>query len=204
MLETEMQSEICERCWKDKRLCVCESIHPVENKFEVLVLQHPREAANPWGTARLLSLGLKKSTHRIGLSWKSLSDALGVPKEGPKPDPKQWSVLFLGTRADAKKAKSTPHSGPTKGMIILDGNWKQSKTLWWRNPWLLKVNRIVIESKEIKASKYGEYRRQPRKGCLSSIEAAGECLTQLGEPETVSQHLHGILELFLHRVDEVT
>src|SRR5204862_7870678 len=25
------------------------------------------------------------------------------------------------------------------GIVLLDGSWKEAKTLWWRNPWLLKL-----------------------------------------------------------------
>ena len=31
------------------------------------------------------------------------------------------------------------------GIVLLDGSWKEAKTLWWRNPWLLKLHRIVLD-----------------------------------------------------------
>ena len=31
------------------------------------------------------------------------------------------------------------------GVVLLDGSWSEAKTLWWRNPWLLKLRRLVLD-----------------------------------------------------------
>jgi DTW domain-containing protein YfiP len=212
--QAELDDQVCEECWKDKRICICAQMTPANNKIQVLVLQHPREAANPWGTARLTSLGLKNSVHRVGLSWRTLSVALASGKQ--KHDPKDWAVLFLGTRASApsvpqkngvtlvrkvgKEEVVVPHKN-LKGIVLLDGNWKQSKTLWWRNAWLLKLNRLLLQTPRV--SRYGEIRRQPRKGCLSTIEAASECLSLLGESEGVGKNLDRTLDTFLVKLRQL-
>ena len=30
------------------------------------------------------------------------------------------------------------------GAVLLDGSWSEAKALWWRNPWLLKLRRLVL------------------------------------------------------------
>jgi DTW domain-containing protein YfiP len=79
-----------------------------------------------------------------------------------------------------------------KGIVILDGNWKQSKTLWWRNPWLLKLKRIVLNP-EI-PSNWGSLRKQPRPECLSTIESLRFTLQHLNENSKVSEALDDIFQ----------
>ena len=31
-----------------------------------------------------------------------------------------------------------------KGIVVFDGTWAQAKTLWWRNAWVLKARRLVL------------------------------------------------------------
>jgi hypothetical protein len=142
-------------------------------------------------------LGLKNSVHLVGFSWRSLKAAL--KKEA---DPKKWAVLFVGTEKNAKKiAKDEPFAlvdrkgnpvdfSEIEGIIVLDGTWKQSKTLWWRNSWLLKLNRIILNS-DLK-SLYGDLRKEPREGLLSTIEATGLALEHLGESSKTKEHLFDI------------
>ena len=194
----------CSNCWKEVSLCICKTIQSFQTHSRILVLQHPQEAKNPLGTARLTSLTLKNSVHRVGLSWRSLSAALGEEAES-----KDWAVLFLGALKDTPKVSDKPFQILTrkgtqvspneiKGIVILDGNWKQSKTLWWRNPWLLKLKRVVLNPTE--PSMYGEVRKQPRKGCLSTIEAVAETLNHMGEKPEISKRLRS---LFARHLDQV-
>src|SRR5260370_2448148 len=82
----------CPRCRKPANLCVCDGIVPVANRVALLILQHPQEQDRALGSARLAALQLKNAVLRIGLSWPSLSKALGRPAE-----PRRWAVLYLGS-----------------------------------------------------------------------------------------------------------
>jgi DTW domain-containing protein len=186
----------CEKCWKVPSLCLCSEIQALTVHRQVLILQHPQESRNPFTTARLVSLSLPNTVHKVGLSWRSLSAALGKPTE-----PKNWAVLYVGTQKNfevsadipfqvlsPRREKLNPRS--IQGIVLLDGNWKQSKTLWWRNPWLLKLNRIFIRPTE--KSKFGKVRKEPRADCLSTLEATSETLTAMGEK--VKEPLDRLLE----------
>src|ERR1700692_3556605 len=83
----------CERCLKPLLLCICDSITPIENRVSLLILQHPQEQDRALGTARLTALHFKNAVVRIGLSWPSLSKALGRQVA----DPSRWAVLYLGS-----------------------------------------------------------------------------------------------------------
>src|SRR5947208_13668876 len=83
----------CPHCAKPLPLCICDSVTPIENRIALLILQHPQEQDRALGTARLTALHFKNAVLKIGLSWPSLSKALGRPVA----DPSRWAVLYLGS-----------------------------------------------------------------------------------------------------------
>ena len=180
--------EDCPRCGKPLTLCVCQDIQPIDNKIALLVLQHPQEQDKALGTARLTTLHFKNAVFKTGLSWPSLTKALGRAA-----DPKRWATLYLGSADPAliapgqsvvaldAKGKLLPIQemalSDIEGVIVLDGTWSQAKTLWWRNAWLLKSKRVVLDPRQ--PSLYGKLRREPRREGLSTLEAAGMLLAHL-------------------------
>jgi DTW domain-containing protein len=183
----------CSRCGKPTTLCVCDGIEPIDNRIALLILQHPQEQDRELGTARLTVLHLKHAMMKVGLSWPSLAKALGR-----EVDPKRWAVLYLGaasaatlpedrevTLVDGKGAPLPEQDralAAINGIIVLDGSWSQAKTMWWRNPWVLKCRRLALNPKQ--PSRYGKLRREPRREGLSTLEAAALALARLGrQPE---------------------
>jgi len=184
----------CPRCLKIQKLCVCEGVQPQTSLLRILILQHPQEMDKALGTARLAHLALASSKIQVGLSWPNLKAALQESA-----NTSEWAVLYLGNTKSPPSEKIfqwIPKPGkqePTKieGLVVLDGTWSQAKTLWWRNPWLLKLHRAILNPKY--PSLYQNLRRQPRKPCLSTIESVAYSLTALGEPPEISTYL---LEVF--------
>lgn len=64
-----------------------------------------------------------------------------------------------------------------EGVIVLDGTWSQAKALWWRNAWMLKCRRLILNPNS--PSRYGNLRKEPRRDALSTIEAAALLLAIL-------------------------
>ncbi len=190
--ETPAAGADCPRCRKPADLCVCDGIVPIANRIALLILQHPQEQDRALGSARLAALQLKNAVLRIGLSWPSLSKALGRPAE-----PRRWAILYLGSAkvgqlardrdvvALDRKGEAEPDQDAAlsdiEGVVVLDGTWSQAKTLWWRNPWMLKCRRVVLGPR--RPSRYGKLRREPRREGLSTIEAAAMLLGRLDRPE---------------------
>jgi hypothetical protein len=81
---------------------------------------------------------------------------------------------------------------------VLDGTWSQAKTLWWRNPWLLKLPRIAINPRE--PSMYGKLRPEPARDHVSTLEAIADVLPALGEPDTTRDNLRRLMRTMLQRV----
>lgn len=212
-------TQICPRCGKPRALCVCAAIVPIDNRVELLILQHPQEQDRELGTARLTVLNLKHAALKIGLSWPSLAKALGRPADGKhQVDPKNWAVLYLGSASPTKwpgdrellavDGKGVPLAdqdevlGAIKGIVLLDGSWSQAKTLWWRNPWVLKCRRLVLNPKH--RSRYGKLRREPRREGLSTLEAAGLALSLLGAQPEIEAALLQSFSALLERYRAIT
>src|ERR1700743_207848 len=83
----------CPHCQKPMPLCICDSVAPIDNRIALLILQHPQEQGGALGTARLTARHFKDAVVKVGLSWPSLSKALGRPVS----DPSRWAVLYFGS-----------------------------------------------------------------------------------------------------------
>jgi DTW domain-containing protein len=198
----------CPRCRKPAALCICDSVTPLDNKIAVLILQHPQEQDRALGTARLTALALKHAELQVGLSWPNLGRILRRTI-----DPQRWAVVYLGSVnatevAPARELVLVDRKGEPEprqdqalraieGIVLLDGTWSQAKALWWRNPWMLKCRRIVLNPKT--PSRYGKVRREPRRDALSTIEAAALLLSRLEQKPEIETALVDTFERMLAR-----
>jgi hypothetical protein len=197
----------CPDCHKPLPLCICDSITGIENRIALLILQHPQEQDRALGTARLLALHFTNAVLKIGLSWPSLSKALGRHVA----DPSRWAVLYLGSakvadldtdrevvaidRKGEIEANQRAILKDIEGIVLLDGTWSQAKALWWRNAWMLKCQRIILGP--AKPSAYGKLRREPRRDGLSTIEAAAMLLAALEKRPDIEATLNAGFERML-------
>jgi DTW domain-containing protein YfiP len=208
----ESQQAECPRCGKQLSLCVCDGISPIDNKVALLILQHPQEQDKTLGTARLTALHFADATLKIGLSWASLAKALGRPA-----DPQRWGILYLGS---ARAAAIAPDADVVvvdrkgeaeerqqailqslEGVVLLDGSWSQAKALWWRNPWMLKCRRVILNPQ--RPSRYGKLRREPRSDGLSTIESAAMLISRLERRAEIELALLASFDRLLARYREL-
>jgi DTW domain-containing protein YfiP len=202
----------CPRCQKPMPLCICDSIVPVENRLGILILQHPQEQDRALGTARVAALHFKNAVVKVGLSWPSLAKALGRPVQ----DQSRWAVLYLGSAKVAdfetdrdilaidRKGQAQENQRAIlkdiQGIVVIDGTWSQAKALWWRNAWLLKLQRVILGP--VKPSLYGKLRREPRSDGLSTLEATGMLLASLEKRPDIEITLNDALERMLGKYRE--
>jgi DTW domain-containing protein YfiP len=181
------------------------SPEPADNRLFVLILQHPQERKEPLSTAAATVAALRRAKLAVGLSWPNLARPLGRSA-----DPDRWAVLYLGSarpralaiageiamlgRDGEPMANPMPVLRGLEGVVVIDGTWSQAKTLWWRNPWLLKLHRLVLNPG--RPAKLGRLRREPRREALSTIEATALLLRHV-EPKP---HAADALDAALDRV----
>lgn len=200
-------AEPCPRCEKPADLCVCDVIAPVGNRTRVLILQHPQEPDKEIGSARIAKLALGNAELRVGLSWPNLKKAWGSDTI-----PSEWLVLYLGSaklkavadgplvlldKAQKPLADRDRILSKVRGVVVLDGTWAQAKTMWWRNPWLTKLQRgfLVPERRSL----YGNLRKEPRRESLSTIESIAMALDILERDPAKSELLLKPFKALLER-----
>jgi DTW domain-containing protein YfiP len=176
---------------------VCDriTIHPTTRR--ILILQHPQEQDALLGSAQILVASLPQAKLVVGLSWANLGQALGETGV----EPRHWAVLFPDREAAADQvARRGQVVEPLalRGIVVLDGTWSKAKTLWWRNPWLNKLNRMNLKPKQ--PSIYGRLRSEPRRDYVSTLESVASALTLCGESPEIEA---GLLRTFRTLVQRV-
>jgi DTW domain-containing protein YfiP len=177
---------------------VCDRIVTYPTTRRVLILQHPQEQDAVLGSAQILLASLPKAQLVVGLSWRNLGAALG--EEGI--DVRRWAVLFPDRESAGDevltRGGNVVEPAALEGIIVLDGTWSKAKTLWWRNPWLSKLNRLTL--KPTKPSIYGSLRAEPQRTYVSTLESVAAALTLCGEPPEIEVGLQRVFRTMVQRV----
>ena len=165
--------ERCYECYRPVDRCFCNQIPTIENRTDVLIFQHMRERFHPFNTARILRKALLNSNmivdHIEGLT-KILSET---------PFTNETGLLYPGH--GSQLLEELPDDERPKQLVILDGTWHHTKTLFRDIPQLQALRKVRLAPTE--PSRYG-IRREPDVLFLSTLEATVAALRFL-EPETV-------------------
>lgn len=173
---------ICSHCLRAQRTCICRLSTPIANVIEVLILQHPLEATEAKGSARLLHLSLPNSRLLIGKVFdeSQLKELLYAPSP-PGMQNKQAVLLYLDTPDDAGIAQAAPmdltQAAPEElRLVVIDGTWRKSRKMLYANPLLPSLPRLALH--DAPASQY-LIRKAHGAHQLSTLEATCYALMQL-------------------------
>ncbi|HTD04798.1 tRNA-uridine aminocarboxypropyltransferase [Undibacterium sp.] len=176
---TSSQRPICGLCLRPQRTCICQWITAIAPAVEVIILQHPMEAGNAKGTARLLHLSLAGSRILAGevFDAEALQALLHAGSRRP--------VLLYPDTPDDKALGLTP-APPLEPsllqvpsqlrLIVLDGTWRKSRKMLYLNPLLQQLPRLPL--RDPPASQY-LIRKAHGQHQLSTLEAACYALMKL-------------------------
>ncbi len=185
------RNTLCLDCYRPRAQCLCEKVIALDTRLKVVILQHPQEQLKVLNSARLAHLVLKNSRILVGLSWANFKKVAGLQE-----NPSEWGVLYLKPEEGDQGSRVAPltvfnrrklpieDTSFLRGIIALDGSWKQAKALWWRNAWLLKLNRITLNPD------HASLRPQVKSEGLSTIEAIAFVLDNLGETKDTGAALN--------------
>lgn len=176
----------CYRCWRAKILCLCNHVRPVDNRVEILFLQHPNERTMPFNTARLAHLSLPNSrlVHGLRFDGTKVVQELMARKE-------RVGILFPSN--EAKQLSEAPPDLET--LVIIDGTWREARKMIYLSPSLLEFPHYAFVPE--KPSNY-RIRKEPKDEFISTIEATVTALRAIDKDASKYQEL---LDLFDRMVD---
>jgi len=159
----------CYDCFRPRADCYCRSIPRIDNRTEVLIVQHRRERFHPFNTARIVRQALRNS-HLVADNTCNLGARLRLlPRAG---------LLYPGPAA--KLITELTADEIPQQLVILDGTWHHTKTLLREIPAIGALPRYRLVP--LAASRY-RIRRAPSATALCTLEAAIAALRIL-EPQT--------------------
>ncbi|OQR90484.1 hypothetical protein THRCLA_09327 [Thraustotheca clavata] len=185
-----MSREVCSKCTRPPCVCFCDLIPSVKMtpSFQIHCIQHPNEAK-------------RKALSSVPLLNHSLNNfTLEITKETmlPSVDTECHQVLlFPGPNAvDLQDLKCIQKLK----VVVVDGTWKEAKKLVQENSVLQALPRVIITCNN--SSLYGTLRREPKSGCVSTLEAVAQAITVLDGNDTIQQTLLGMFEKIVARQNE--
>ena len=159
----------CARCALPLRTCVCALVARVDNAVDVLVLQHPDEAAQAKGSARLLGLSLARCRVVVGEAFEpaTLRELLDGDVSGA-------ALLYP---ADTARGIGMTQTTAPRRLVVLDGTWRKSLRMLHANPLLQSLPRWELAPTA--PARYAALRKARRPGQLSTLEATCAALAHI-------------------------
>ncbi|HND54022.1 MAG TPA: tRNA-uridine aminocarboxypropyltransferase, partial [Pirellulaceae bacterium] len=159
----------CYTCFRPVATCFCHLLPSIDNRTELLIVQHRREHFHPFNTARLVHRSLRNSS-LIAAHVDRLGELVHY-KDGA-------GLLFPGPTAEL--LDDTPPDRRPRQLVVIDGTWHQAKTLLRDVPGLSRLPRFRLAPAE--PSRF-LIRKEPTAESLSTVEAVVMALRVL-EPDT--------------------
>ena len=170
----------CARCLRPAVVCWCDHVVTVPTRTHVVIVQHPAERTKAIGTGRMAAMCLPGAQVVTSKGWEASPALARLLADGGRP---AW-LLFPGP--DAIDVDSAPPPGPIT-LVVVDGTWGQATGIVRRDPLLSGLPRLAF--RPATPSEY-RIRRQPRRECLSTIEALAHVLGVLeGDPDGMGRLL---------------
>jgi hypothetical protein len=157
----------CRRCLRPEAFCVCAGLGPIPSRTRVVLLQHPREARLAICSAWLTRVALENAELHRGVRFGADARVAALLAEPGA------ALLFPGEGATSVDAIA---GAPPRILFAVDGTWLQAEKMLALNPALASLPRLTLAGHE---SGYGELRREPAEGHLSTIEAVAHALGAL-------------------------
>lgn len=166
------ERERCLECLRPAAHCLCGAISPIDHRTEIVIVQHPRERAHPFNTARIAERCLRRSRILVDRGGRLKTDTK-LPEQLAG-----FGLLYPG--ADARDLSTLSKDEMPKGLVVIDGTWHHARAMYRDIAVLRDLPKFSLPQGEVSGFKI---RRQPFEYCLSTLEAIHAAL-RLTEPDT--------------------
>ncbi len=188
---------LCLRCRRRRRTCVCSLLSPFETASRFIILMHPMEfKKEKVGTGRFSHLILKNSEVLVGVGFDDdlrlrdlLTDALY-----------ETFLLYPGVDTIDLGSDELPGRLSKRAQfVVIDGTWPCAKKMMKLSTCLHHLPRVSFRPGRVSEFKV---KQQPQPGCLSTVESIHQVLCDLNRLgiEATSPKEENLMEVFRHTV----
>jgi DTW domain-containing protein YfiP len=193
----------CRTCWQPDFSCYCAWLRPIDPGIDFVILIHPLEHKKRIATGRMSHLSLRGSRLFRGIDFSN-SDAINLMLADPA---RQCVLLYPGklsinlTHLPVERRCDWLTKGKRPTLIVMDGSWNTVAKMVRLSRNLKALPRICFTPSS--PSNF-RVRRQPDRGCYSTIEAIHHIIELLGPAcgfSTLSREHDRLLEVFDKMID---
>ncbi len=181
LLQFNSHRESCFSCFQPSFSCYCEHVKRFDPEMKFVILIHPIERRRRIATGRMTHLCLENSDLIIGEDYSDdvrVNSILSDPNYHPV-------MLYPGVGSTDISLLKTEERGPLfpkdkkLAVFVIDGTWNTARRMV-RSENLRGLQRICFTPS---APSTFRVRKQPKEGCVSTIEAVHETIELLGARE---------------------
>ncbi len=190
--------QMCYRCNRPTRHCLCKDIEPIRTHTKFVILMHPKEYKHiKNNTGRLTHLSLTNSELFVGLDFtrhNRLNAILDDPENFPL-------LLFPSSRSIPLHEVKHPDGKKRLVIILIDATWASAKPILRLSKNLHTLPKITFA--HTRKSAY-RFKKQPFPQALSTIESTHAVLEILQEAKLEnisSKELAHFLDPFHKMID---
>lgn len=175
-----MSRDTCLQCFRIQLLCLCSEITHFEIQPLIILLVHPKEFMKTIGTVRIVKLSLKSSIMIRGRGEEFDHDTAFL-KLIANPD-LYPVVLFPGSNSinlstvDSKTLSDAIPNDKRLAIFVIDGTWTEAKQIIRESKILSQLPKLSFD---VTVPSVYEFRKQPKKFCLSTVEAVALLIESL-------------------------
>ena len=185
-----MPRDLCPKCYKPQRACLCDLASPVQTSVEVVIWQHPSETNHPKNSVSLLQLSLADVRTLVAEQCsESEFHAWCDKNRGDNSNRTNviLSPLFNSPEYPIKSELELDHLR----LIVIDGTWRKARKICHLNPWLQSLPALALERNH---QPLYQMRKPEKPGQYSTLEAVCLALAQL---EHNPHKYHPLLQSFV-------
>lgn len=123
----------CNRCNYPQKTCVCKYVTKVTLPIELVIIQHPKEAAHAKNTARLICL----STAQARIVNTADTEQMADLKANCQPFAS--ILLYPNDTSEALESVTKQPRATLKQLFVIDGSWKQAYAIVKQHAWLQSI-----------------------------------------------------------------
>jgi DTW domain-containing protein YfiP len=190
---------LCLRCRRRIRTCVCHLLRPFETASRFVILMHPMEfKKEKVGTGRFSHLILANSEVLVDVGFDGnarLGELLADPAY-------ETFLLYPGTATiDLGSDELRRRLAKRPQFVVIDGTWPCAKKMMKLSTCLHGLPRVSF-----RPGRVSEFRvkHQPLPGCLSTVESIHQVLRDLNRlgVEATSPKEENLMEVFRYTVEQ--